>query len=417
MSSPVVAEPALAGSAARVMLEILIHGPLSRVELAARLGLSSPSLTRLTKPLIAAGRLFEGTPQVRSAGRPLQPLDLDPASEHFAGVKVTADAVHGVITDLRGTVRAEREEPLTGHAPQVVADAIAATVRTLGASFAPLTGVGISLGGNSADGRTVGESHFLEWADVPLADLVEQRLGLPVVVANDVNALTQAQHWFGAGRGLDTFTVVTIGAGIGMGLVAGGELVPGAHGALGSIGHQLLTRSDAVCWRGHHGCASALLTTDAIERAAAAAAADAADGADGADGADAPDAADGAVAASEARTPAESAAPGGFDAILRGAERGDPVLRRVVDDAGAALGLLLASVTNVLDPQKIVLAGEGARLGVVGEHAMLAAFAEANLWDTVTTPIEVQPFTFTEWARGAAATAIRARMLRDLPTA
>jgi predicted NBD/HSP70 family sugar kinase len=407
MSSPVVAEPALAGSAARVMLEILIHGPLSRVELAERLGLSSPSLTRLTKPLIAAGRLFEGTPQVRSAGRPLQPLDLDPAAEHFAGVKVTADAVHGVITDLRGTVRAEREDPLTGHAPHVVAEAIAATVRTLGASFAPLTGVGISLGGNSADGRTVGESHFLEWADVPLADLVEQRLGLPVVVANDVNALTQAQHWFGAGRGLDTFTVVTIGAGIGMGLVASGELVPGAHGALGSIGHQLLTRSDAVCWRGHHGCASALLTTDAIERAAATAAADAADSAGAAAAAD---------AASGAGTPAEPA-PGDFDAILRGAERGDPVLRRVVDDAGTALGLLLASVSNVLDPQKIVLAGEGARLGVVGEHAMLAAFAEATLWDTVGTPIEVQPFTFTEWARGAAATAIRARMLRDLPAA
>jgi predicted NBD/HSP70 family sugar kinase len=313
--------------------------------------------------------------------------------------------VHGVITDLRGTVRAEREEPLTGHAPRVVADAIAAIVRTLAASFAPLTGLGISIGGNSADGRTVGESHFLEWADVPLADLVEQRLGIPVVVANDVNALTQAQHWFGAGRGLDTFTVVTIGAGIGMGLVAGGELVPGAHGALGSIGHQLLTRSNAVCWRGHYGCASALLTTDAIERAAAAAAAHSADAADAADAAD------------RAGTPAEPVAPGDFDAILRGAERGDPVLRRVVDDAGAALGLLLASVSNVLDPQKIVLAGEGARLGVVGEHAMLAAFAEATLWDTVSTPIEVQPFTFTEWARGAAATAIRARMLRDLPTA
>jgi predicted NBD/HSP70 family sugar kinase len=411
MSSPVVAEPALAGSAARVMLEILIHGPLSRVELAERLGLSSPSLTRLTKPLIAAGRLFEGAPQVRSAGRPLQPLDLDPASEHFAGVKVTADAVHGVITDLRGAVRAERDEPLAGHAPGVVADAIAAIVRTLGASFAPLTGVGISLGGNSADGRTVGESHFLEWADVPLADLVEQRLGLPVVVANDVNALTQAQHWFGAGRGLDTFTVVTIGAGIGMGLVAGGELVPGAHGALGSIGHQLLTRSEAVCWRGHHGCASALLTTDAIERAAAAAGVDGADGEAPADAPERADETDGAA------TPAEPFAPGDFDAILRGAERGDRVLRRVVDDAGAALGLLLASVSNILDPQKIVLAGEGARLGVVGEHAMLAAFAEATLWDSVTTPIEVQPFTFTEWARGAAATAIRARMLRDLPTA
>jgi predicted NBD/HSP70 family sugar kinase len=179
-----------------------------------------------------------------------------------------------------------------------------------------------------------------------------------------------------------------------MGLVAGGELVAGAHGALGSIGHQLLAWSDAVCWRGHHGCASALLATDAIERAAAAAGAGPGTGAS-----------------------AGTAASPDFDAILRGAERGDPGLRRVVDDAAAALGLLLASVTNFLDPQKIVLAGEGARLGVVGEHAMLTAFADATVRDAVTTPIEVQPFAFNEWARGAAATAIRARMLRHLPAA
>ena len=214
---------ALPGSAGRVMLEILIHGPLSRVELAERLGLSGPSLTRLTKPLLAGGRLFEGTPQVRSAGRPLQPLDLDPSAEHFAGVTVTADAVYSVVTDLRGTVRAEHEEPLPGRAPETVADVVACCVRALAGSFAPVAGVGISLGGNSADGRIVGESHFLEWNEVPLAELVEDRLGLPVVVVNDVNALTQAQHWFGAGRGLDTFAVVTVGAGIGLGLVASGR--------------------------------------------------------------------------------------------------------------------------------------------------------------------------------------------------
>ncbi|WP_223694323.1 ROK family transcriptional regulator [Leifsonia poae] len=397
MSEPVAPEAASAaagetspapgsapGSVTRVMLEILIHGPLSRVELAQRLGLSGPSLTRITKPLIASGRLFEGAPQVRAAGRPLQPLDLDPSSEYFAGVKLTGNAVYSVMADLRGAVRAQHEEPLAGRDPETVADAVARSVRAFGSAFRPLGGVGISLGGNSADGRFVDESHFLEWRDVPLADLVEQRLGLPVVVANDVNALTQAQRWFGGGRGLDTFVVVTIGAGVGMGLVAGGELVAGATGAVGSIGHQLLAWSEAVCWRGHHGCASALLATDAVERAAARA----------------------------------SGLPVGdvvFDDVLRGAERGDPELRAVVDEAGTALGLLLANVANTLDPQKIVLAGEGARLGVVGEHAMLTAFAEGRVWRSVSTPVDVQPFEFSEWARGAAAMAIRARMLHDVP--
>ena len=373
--SPEVSVPR--GSAERVMLEVLIHGPLSRVELAERLGLSGPSLTRITKALLADGRLFEGAPTTRANGRPPQPLDLDASSERFAGVKLTRDTVHTVITDLRGTVLARRDEPLPDRSPDAVADAVTRNVRGLAAA-GPLRGVGIGLGGNSADGRLVRESHFLEWTDVPLAALVEERLGLPVVVANDVTALTQAQHWFGAGRGLDSLVVVTIGAGIGMGLVTAGDLVVGANGALGSIGHQPLLRSDAVCWRGHHGCASALLTTEAIEQAA--------------------------LRASGRAVP--------YDEVLRAAADGDAALHRVVDDAAAALGTLLAGVANLIDPQKIVLAGEGARIGDVGREAMLAAFADAVAWRTVATPIDVQPFAFDEWARGAATMAIRARMLR-----
>ena len=368
---------ALPGSADRVVLEILIHGPLSRVELARRLGLSGPSLTRLTKPLIASGRLIERTPQARELGRPQQPLDLDPKTEHCAGVKITADALYTVITDLRGSVRAESQEKLATHEPAEVASAIVRQVRLLAAPFAPLSAIGISLGGRTSDGRTINESNILEWDDVPLADLVEQDSGVPTVVANDVNALTQAQHWFGAGRELTSFVVVTIGAGIGMGVVAGGELAAGLHGAAGSIGHQVLTHSDAMCWRGHRGCASALLSTRAVERAAS-----------------------------------DAGRPAGYDDILRGAERGDPILRRVVDVAGDALGILLASVANAFDPQKIVLAGEGARLGEVGEHAMLSAVRANQAWRSATTPIDVQPFAFNEWARGAAATAIQARMLR-----
>lgn len=363
-------------SADRIVREILIHGPLSRVEIARRLGLSGPSLTRLTKPLIASGRLFERASRAQTVGRPLQPLDLDPGAEHFAGVKVTADAIYAVVTDLRGSIRAESKASLTTHDPVRVGRAIALQVKAIAGAFTPLSGVGIGLGGRTADGRTVGESRFLKWNDVPLAEMVETETGLPVVVANDVNALTQAQHWFGAGRDLETFAVVTIGAGIGMGLVAHGELLTGLHGGEGSIGHQLLACTDAVCWLGHNGCASALLSTGAVESAAT------------------------RVGRSL-----------GYQEILRGAERGDPDLRGVVDAAGEALGLLLAGIVNVFDPQKILLAGEGARLGEVGEHAMASAFGRATVWDS-STPIEVQPFAFTEWARGAATTAIRARMLR-----
>ncbi|WP_410813876.1 ROK family protein [Micromonospora sp. 067-2] len=359
-------------SAGRVLLEILLHGPLPRVELARRLGLSGPSLTRLTKPLISSGRLIEGLARNQAIGRPSRPLDIDVHSERFLGVKLTGAALYAVVTDLRGTVLAEGERPLTGTDPAQVAADVADEARHFERQFPPLTGIGIALGGRSPDGRTVGEANFLGWHDVPLAALVEETTKRPVVLANDVNALTQAQHWFGAGRGLTSLAVITVGAGVGLGLVTHNQLVGGLHGGAGSIGHQFLMSAEATCWRGHRGCANALLSTRAIE------------------------------AAAQRRT----GEPMPLDDVLRGAERGDPVLRAVIDSAGEALGLLAASVANVVDPERIVVAGEGARLGVVGEHAMLRAFHEAQAWETTETPIDVQPFAFNEWARGAAASAI-----------
>jgi predicted NBD/HSP70 family sugar kinase len=390
---------ALPVTARRLLLEILIHGPLSRVELARRLGLSGPSLTRLTKPLITAGTLIEQRPLVAPLGRPQLPLDLDSAAELFAGVKITADASYTVVTDLRGSIRAERNSLLPGHDPGEVADVVARDVTALAEALGAPSAVGVSLGGRTADGRVIAESNFLQWRDVPFADEVERRVHAPVVIANDVNALTQAQHWFGAGRGLDSFAVVTIGAGIGLGVVAHGALVTGVHGAAGTVGHQLLRWSDAVCWRGHHGCASALLTTGALERAAAerVAVRDAVG--------------DAATAGASARHAGGAALD--YATILQRAAGGDPDMRAVVDDAAEALGLLLASIANTFDPQKIVLAGEGARLGEVGDHAMRRSFESTKAWASAITPIEVQPFAFNEWARGAAVTAIQSRYAVD----
>ena len=86
-----------------------------------------------------------------------------------------------------------------------------------------LAGIGIGVGGLVEHQAVVGESPFLLWRDVPLAGLVEERTGLPVVVENDVAALVEAETWFGAGRGLDRFVVLTIGAGLGYGLVGSNE--------------------------------------------------------------------------------------------------------------------------------------------------------------------------------------------------
>ncbi|HKP08093.1 MAG TPA: MarR family transcriptional regulator, partial [Microbacterium sp.] len=105
---------------------VLIHGPIARSALTNRLGLSPASLTRLAKPFLDRGYLVElddlpdGT-----VGRPVRPLDVAPDLGGFAGVKITGDAVHAVVTDVRAGLRAQRTVPLATHLPEEVAAVIA----------------------------------------------------------------------------------------------------------------------------------------------------------------------------------------------------------------------------------------------------------------------------------------------------
>ena len=112
---------ATGGSAHEVALEVLLHGPLSRAELARRLGLSQASLSRLTKPLLTSGLLIESPTRADPAtGRPAQPLDVVPSSHHFVGVKLTGEVAAAVLVDLRGTVRRTAQAPVTDPAPDRV---------------------------------------------------------------------------------------------------------------------------------------------------------------------------------------------------------------------------------------------------------------------------------------------------------
>src|SRR4051812_33287388 len=192
-----------------VAIEVLTHGPLSRSDIARRLDLSAGSLTRLTKPLIESGLLVEvadggALPEGRQ-GRPSQPLDIVAESRTFVGFKITEDMVYGVVTTLRSDIVARHDLPLRSHDPQHVVEVLGAVTAEFARRFPGLAGIGIGLGGRASDRSVVDESVFLGWHDVPLARLLEERTGLPVVVENDLNALVEAESWFGAGRGLDRF--------------------------------------------------------------------------------------------------------------------------------------------------------------------------------------------------------------------
>ena len=364
-----------------VAIEVLVHGPLSRTDLARRLDLSAGSLTRLTKPLIETGLLVEvpdgGGPAEIRQGRPSQPLDVVAESRTFLGLKVTEDMVYGVVTTLRSAIVARLDRPLTTHDPAQVADLLGEMAGELTARFPTLTGIGIGVGGLVQDRAVVGESAFLQWSDVPLAQLVEERTGLPVVVENDVAALVEAETWFGAGRGLDRFVVLTIGAGIGYGLVLGGKRVPYAEEDRGFGRHWILNPNGPITPAGQRGSAVSLLTIPSIRY----------------------------------QIRAATGLDLSYEEILARAAAGEPMPARVIDEAARALGTLVAQIANFVLPQKILLAGEGVGLiDVAGKTVDDTLRAHRH---PLAAPLDVETKVsdFHDWARGAAVLAIQVLVL------
>ncbi|BAL88193.1 putative ROK-family transcriptional regulator [Actinoplanes missouriensis 431] len=374
-------EPAAPAMTA-VLTAVLTEGPLSRVGLARRLGLSQAAVTKAARPLIDLGYLEELAATERTgpgAGRPASPLSIRPDREFFLGVKITADELIGVVCDLTSRVRASAHRPLAGRDVDHVLAELGRLVGDLldgpGDHRARTRRLGLAISGD-VDRATglVRYSPFLHWHDVPLRELAEQTTGLTVVVENDVKALTTAEHWFGEGVGAESFALVTVGTGIGCGLVVNGRLVAGVHGVAGEIGHIGVDAGGPACHCGGRGCVEAIAGTDAI------------------------------VERARQRTGRPELTLDGAVALARS---GDPRAAAVFAEAGDAIGCGIAAVANLVGPARIVVSGEGLAAYDLFEPSIRTGFERQAFGAAATCPLSIRPLPFEEWARGAATVGIQ----------
>lgn len=369
-----------APAAALVFQTMLAHGPLTRAEVGRRTGLSSGAVTKAATPLLDDGWIVEvGRPAGdRPTGRPATLVAVRPERASFLGVKVTADELIGVITDLTAKPMAARRAKLDSRDVDSVISAIARLVKRLITApgirrASEIHRLGVTISGDvDRQTGTVHQSPFLNWHGVPLAQLVETATGIPTVIENDVRALTVAEQWFGAGAGLSSFALITVGAGIGCGISLDGRVVSGAHGVSGEVGHLPVGDSDRTCTCGNTGCVEAVASTDAIVEQARQA------------------------TGNTRLTMAET---------VRLAHAGDPGVREVFTRAGHALGLALASVANLIGPERIIISGEGVASYDLFAEQIRQTFAAQAFGAAAECEIVVRPLPFEEWARGGAAVA------------
>lgn len=356
---------------------IVSSGPIARTQIAKTLGLSPATVTAVTRELLDHGiiRVAERAPS--KGGRPALLLELVGGAASAFGVRIAPDHVFGVRIDLEARLVQHYEAPFDPSGD----GAIERLTETLGGWIQqvpgdpPLLGVGLGVAG-VFDARTgTLDSPLLGWRGVKLAQVVQDALGLPVFVDNDVNTLAVAERLYGRGHDVENFLTVTIGRGVGLGIVTGGDIYRGFGGGAGEFGHTFAIEDGALCKCGKHGCLETVVADPAL--------------------------------LAEARRAGLIDDHEGIERLRELAQAGQLQARQIFHDAGTHLGRAVANLVNVLGPELVLVSGEGTQAWPYLDEAFGTAY-ELNVFPPLgPVPVEVDPWDEAKWAIGAATLVLR----------
>jgi glucokinase len=257
------------------------------------------------------------------------------------GVDIGGTKVLGGVVDAGGEVLAQTRRDTPADDPTETVARIADVVKELSSAH-PVDAIGIGAAGwIDAARSTVLFAPNLAWRNEPLRDKISQAVGLPVVVENDGNVAAWAEFQFGAAHDAqDSMALFTVGTGIGGALIIHGELVRGAHGIAGEVGHTVLIADGRLCGCGRRGCVEQYASGKALIRSAKAGALDKPNDA-------------GRLMALAGGQVDQINGP----MVTRAARDGDPVALAAFDQIGHWLGVAMADCVQVVDPQVIVVGG------------------------------------------------------------
>lgn len=251
----------------------------------------------------------------------------------FIGQDVGGTKLLTLVVNARGEALAEDRAPSPARqGPQaVMQEMLQAMTRALvlaGARLDQVGAVGVAFAGLcDLQGTILKAPHLAAWERVPLRALLMERLALPVLVGNDASLAAVAEHRLGAGRGLSNVVYLTVSTGIGAGIIADGRLVAGGSGLAGEAGHMVVALDGPLCDCGRRGCLEALASGSALAREAR-----------------------------ERREPGSDPAVTA-ERLFDEARRGDALAEEVIQKGARALGVGLANLAVLLDPEAIVVGG------------------------------------------------------------
>lgn len=366
----------------RILDQIRAAGRISRIDIAQALQTSPATVTSATAELLGAGLIREVTgapPDGARRGRPRVLLELNGQAHLIAGVKVARQVLSVLILDFEGTELSRHDAPLAqaqmtpDDLVTGIRDAVSAACATAGTDLTALSGISIGIAGfvNAAQ-------NFIHWSssligrNMDLGPILARHLPCPAFVENDANLVAKAEQLFGKGKGLRNFLVITLDHGVGMGIVLDGQLYRGERGCGGEFGHMKVQLDGALCQCGQRGCLEAYVGEYALLR--------------------------------EAATGRPEQPPASVAQILASARAGDPVSGAVLDRAGQILGMGIASLINLFDPERIILSGPQISVDHLNTDLVMDRIRRGVVQVDAPLPdIVVNRWGDQMWSKGAAA--------------
>jgi len=385
-----------------LLLRLLQQGPLSRSQLAAQTGLSATTITNQTATLLDRGILADIEPPAddpetkRRGGRPRRQLRIVPEAGAVAGIHLGIGRMRVALHDLFGAVQAQTTASFSPDRPagdvlNLAADLVQKLIDKHPGTRERLLGGGIGVPGLVDPQQGTGRYAIgLPWQDVPVAAPLAARLGVPVHVENNVRAMGLGEAMFGQGRGADLQVFIYGRTGVGAGIVRHGRIFRGSGGGAGEIGHMIVQpQNGRRCRCGQIGCLETVLSAPALLAAAAAL----------------------------GFQPQNRLLPD-ITELFRAAQSGSgsEQLAALLQDRGRQLGIALANLVNLLNPNLIVLGGLFAQSGDLLLPTIRATVRE-TAFAGLGRAVEIRPTRFGANAGviGAAALALASEFYRSRP--
>lgn len=375
-------------------LEMMLSGlrasaPLSRAALAEQTGLTRATVSSLVGDLLEARLVREIGLSLGSVGRPGVLLELNPEGGSAIGAAVGADYVSSLLTDFTGGVVWQRRDYVFPDTPASVVLELALDLVAEAARQARSEVLGLALGVpglvDASSGRLI-FSPSLGWRGVPLRDIFEAAVDFPVLVDNEANLAAFGEAFFGAGQGASSVLYVSAGVGLGSGIVLNGEVLRGHAGLAGEAGHMKVEPGGLLCSCGSRGCWETLASQGALFRRVRV-----------------------------VDSTGHQSALGGLSSyhltverVLEAARTGDGLALAAMRETAWNLGLGIANLVNVFNPERVVVGGALALAADFIMPVIVQAVAEQALpWIAEATHVLIAAHGRDSAVRGGAGTVLR----------